>query len=49
MGESYVIVYDGTFWSKEGSSLKNLPEKNRLFYFLSQGDKYDLLNRKVKQ
>jgi cyanophycinase len=49
MGESYVIVYDGTFWSREGSDLKNLPEKNELFYFLRKGDKYDLLNRKVKQ
>ena len=49
IGESYVIVYDGTFWSREGSELKNLPEKTRLFYFLRSGDKYDLLNRKVKQ
>lgn len=48
VGESYVIVYDGTFWSREGSDLKNLPEKAALFYFLHNGDKYDLLNRKVK-
>jgi cyanophycinase len=48
IGESYVIVYDGTFWSREGSDLKNLPEKAELFYFLRNGDKYDLLNRKVK-
>lgn len=48
VGESYVIVYDGTFWSREGSDLKNLPEKAELFYFLHNGDKYDLLNRKVK-
>jgi len=49
IGESYVIVYDGTFWSREGSDLKNLPEKTKLFYFLQRGDKYDLLNRKVAQ
>jgi cyanophycinase len=49
IGESYVIVYDGTFWSREGSNLKNLPEQNKLFYFLRKGDQYDLLNRKVKQ
>jgi cyanophycinase len=49
MGESYVIVYDGTFWSREGSNLKNLPDSTKLFYFLRNGDKYDLLNRKVKQ
>jgi cyanophycinase len=48
IGASYVLVYDGTFWSREGSDLKNLPEKSRLFYFLHKGDKYDLLNRKVK-
>ena len=49
VGRSYVIVYDGTFWSREGIDLKKLPEKNFLFYFLSKGDKYDLLNRKVIQ
>jgi cyanophycinase len=48
IGESYVIVYDGTFWSREGSDLKNLPEKTKLFYFLHSGDEYNLLNRKVK-
>jgi cyanophycinase len=48
IGESYVIVYDGTFWSGEGSDLKSLPEKSKLFYFLRKGDEYDLLNRKVK-
>jgi cyanophycinase len=48
VGDSYVIVYDGSFWSREGSDLKNLPEKTKLFYFLQKGDKYDLLNRKVK-
>ena len=46
-GRSYVIVYDGTFWSREGSRLKNLPKKNALFYFLRNGDKYDLLKRTV--
>jgi hypothetical protein len=49
MGESYVIVYDGSLWSREGSDLKNLPEKSKLFYFLRNGDKYDLLHRKIKQ
>ncbi len=49
IGESNVIIYDTTFWSREGSDLKNLPDKTKLFYFLKNGDKYDLLNRKVKQ
>jgi cyanophycinase len=47
MGESYVVVYDGTFWSREGSDLKHLPDKTKLFYFLHKGDQYDLLNRKM--
>ncbi len=49
MGKSYVLVYDGTFWSREGSDLKTLPDKDHLFYFLRPGDKYDLLNRSVIQ
>jgi len=47
IGRSYVIVYDGTFWSREGSELKKLPDSNMLFYFLRKGDKYDLVRRKV--
>jgi cyanophycinase len=49
IGDSYVVIYDGTFWSREGSDLKKLPENNMMFYFLRAGDKYDLLNRKVIQ
>ena len=49
LGQSYVLVYDGTFWSREGSDLKTLPDKDKLFYFLKQGDRYDLLERKILQ
>jgi cyanophycinase len=49
IGRSYVIVYDGTFWSREGSELKKLPGKDQLFYFLRKGDKYDMVQRKVMQ
>lgn len=49
IGDSYVVVYDGSFWSREGSDLKKIPENNVLFYFLRAGDKYDLLKRKVIQ
>lgn len=49
IGESYVVVYDGSFWSREGSDLKKIPENTALFYFLRAGDKYDLLNRRVIQ
>lgn len=47
IGRSYVIIYDGSFWSREGSDLKTLPSEENLFYFLRSGDKYDLKERKV--
>lgn len=47
LGRSYVLVYDGTFWSREGSDLKELPPAGRQFYFLRPGDRYDMKNRKV--
>ncbi|KAK7756898.1 hypothetical protein SLS62_000914 [Diatrype stigma] len=47
LGASYVVVYDGGFWSREGSDLKNLPDKSSIFYFLKSGDKYDLGKRAV--
>ena len=46
-GASYAVFYDGTFWSREGSDLKHLPDKSALFYFLKSGDKYDLSKRQV--
>ncbi len=47
IGASYVLVYDGSFWSREGSDLKIVPEKDLLFYFLRQGDRYNLRERKI--
>ena len=47
IGASYVVIYDGTFWSREGSSLKNLPMNDAVFYMLKNGDSYNLRNRKV--
>lgn len=47
IGSSYALVYDGSFWSREGSGLKNLPPENTLFYFLKEGDKYNLKKRAV--
>jgi cyanophycinase len=47
IGKSYVVVFDGSFWSREGSDLKKLPQANSLFYFLRSGDKYNLQKRKV--
>ncbi len=46
-GESYVLIYDNSFWSREGSELKKLPEESSLFCFLRAGDRYNLLKRKI--
>lgn len=47
LGSSYVLVYDGRFWSREGWDLKDLPDPGQLFYCLREGDRYDLKNRTV--
>ena len=47
VGKSYVVVYDGAFWSREGSEFKKLPEKGQIFYFLREGDRYNLRERKI--
>ncbi|KAI1438078.1 hypothetical protein GGR50DRAFT_641352 [Xylaria sp. CBS 124048] len=47
IGASYCAIYDGGFWSREGSEEKVLPPKNERFYFLRAGDRYDLAARKV--
>lgn len=52
IGESYVIIYDKSFWSIESNPFdedthKKLPNRNQLFYFLKSGDKYNLRERKV--
>lgn len=47
VGKSYVVVYDGKFWSREGSEFKKLPEKGQIFYFLREGDRYNLRERTI--
>lgn len=47
LGASYILVYDGTFWSREGSDLKTIPAKESRFYMIRQGDRYDLKQRRV--
>ena len=47
IGDSYVLVYDGQFYSREGFDKKKLPNPDSLFYFLKKGEKYDMRNRKV--
>ncbi|KAF2750575.1 class I glutamine amidotransferase-like protein [Sporormia fimetaria CBS 119925] len=46
IGRTYVLVYDGGWWSRDGSGgSEGVPEKK--FYFLMEGDRYDLGERKV--
>ncbi len=47
IGASYVLVYDGSFWSREGSDLKKPPAEDLRFYFLRKGDRYNLPLRKI--
>ena len=47
IGKSYVLIYDNSFWSREGIELKNTPDEKTLFYFLKSGDKYNLRERMV--
>jgi cyanophycinase len=47
LGASYVLIYDGKFWSREGSDQKILPRGDMLFYMLKQGDRYNLRKREV--
>lgn len=47
LGSTYALIYDGGFWSREAGGTESLPEPNRRFYFLKEGDRYDLGLRKV--
>ncbi len=42
VGDSYVVIYDGTRWSKERDTVYLLPQGSREFYLLKAGEKYDL-------
>ena len=46
-GESFVAMYDGTRWSAERDTIYKLPKGSKEFYFLKEGNEYDLKNRKV--
>ncbi|KAI8940544.1 hypothetical protein NX059_004222 [Plenodomus lindquistii] len=47
IGSTYALIYDGGFWSREGDWERSLPPPNARFYFLREGDKYDLGARQV--
>lgn len=44
IGKSYVAVFDGNFWRRDGNPV--VPEMQS-FYLLKEGDKYDLRNRQI--
>jgi len=46
-GTSYVAIYDGTRWSAERDTIYHLPAGSKEFYLLRQGDRYDMLHRKI--
>jgi cyanophycinase len=47
IGRTYALIYDGSFWTREGSWERELPPPDSRFYFLREGDKYDLGTRQV--
>lgn len=47
LGASYILVYDGNFWSREGTLLKKVPGEDSRFFMIRQGDRYDIRHRKV--
>ena len=46
-GNSYVAIYDGTRWSAERDTVYSLSGGSRDFYLLSEGDRYNLQQRKI--
>lgn len=49
IGNNYVAIYDGTFWSAEKNSISTLPPGTPKFYFLGKGMRYNLEKRCVVQ
>ncbi|MBT8218272.1 MAG: cyanophycinase, partial [Bacteroidia bacterium] len=46
-GNSYVVVYDRTRWSRERDTIYHLPQGSKEFYLLKRGEEYDLSKRKI--
>ena len=49
VGQSYVVIYDGTRWSAERDTVYTLPEGSKEYYLLGNGQKYNMLDRRVIQ
>ncbi|WP_350292012.1 Type 1 glutamine amidotransferase-like domain-containing protein [uncultured Croceitalea sp.] len=46
-GSSYVAIYDGTNYVRSNDEIIPLPNTSERFYFLQNGDRYDINNREV--
>lgn len=49
IGNKYVAIYDGTFWSNYFNEIDTLETGKNKFYVLKNGDKYNLKERRVQR
>jgi cyanophycinase len=49
VGDKYVAIYDGTFWSPYSNEIDTLETGKNKFYVLKNGDKYNLKERRVQR
>jgi cyanophycinase len=49
IGDKYVAIYDGTFWSPYFNEIDTLDTGKNKFYVLKNGDKYNLKERRVQR
>ena len=49
IGNKYVAIYDGTFWSPYFNAIDTLETGKNKFYVLKNGDKYNLKERRVQR
>ncbi len=49
IGNKYVAIYDGTFWSPYFNEIDTLETGKNKFYLLKNGDKYNLKERRVQR
>ena len=49
IGDRYVAIYDGTFWSNYFNEIDTLDTGENKFYVLKNGEKYNLKERRVQR
>ncbi len=47
LGPSYVLIYDNTMWQRDVGEPYPVDPSQKPFYFLREGNKYDLRNRRI--